>query len=670
MEAVYVSLVTTETPEAVTLGLRSVLAFLLLAVPTTFMGATLPLLTDFFQRHPLQTKSWKVGLLYAANTFGAAAGTLAASFFLIELIGVNSTNFAAAMLNFIVAFVGYRLAKKLGEGQRPEIGEVRVVLSRPALLVIAMLAASGGTALAAEVLWTRPLGALVGNSTYAFATILLVYLTGIAAGSWAMSRVVSRLKGLAAWLVGLQGAMGLWTIVAIFLLDWFHSHLIAKTQSVVTMGQIFAMYAQCISILLPLALLSGAMFPVATRMLDPDSRDASGKLIARAYAWNTIGALIGSLLAGFLIAPLLDFYEALYLLAVIYAVTALAGLGGAIKLGMLASAPRRMGGVLALAGAAVFVFGLMGMNGENHFLRRLRVMHPDWEAMHHQPGIQGVTTVLKRKSSQYGQQLLVNGRGMTAKVTDTKMMAHLPLLLHPDPEKTLVICFGMGTTFRSAITHQREVTVVELVPEVLRSFDFFYEEAPAIRQYPRGRMVANDGRNFLRLTRERFDIITVDPPPPIDAAGVNSLYSRDFVELARSRLAEGGILAHWIPSPGTGGVYDEVTFYMLLSTMYHAFEHTYVLTGVDKYGVHVLGSDQPIRFNLPQIKERLAAEAIGSDLREWKPVPLEIFTQIAKLGENEMQDVPQISDDLPHLEFNLLRNLRLGTRQPSPIANW
>ncbi len=128
-------------------------------------------------------------------------------------------------------------------------------------------------------------------------------------------------------------------------------------------------------------------------------------------------------------------------------------------------------------------------------------------------------------------------------------MAHLPMLVHPNPEDTLVICFGMGTSYRSAITHGGRVTTVELVDEVFAAFDHFFDDADEVRVYPDGRMITNDGRNFLKLTRDRYDVITIDPPPPIDGAGVGHLYSYDFLELARARLKPDGIMAHWIPAP-------------------------------------------------------------------------------------------------------------------------
>jgi spermidine synthase len=179
----------------------------------------------------------------------------------------------------------------------------------------------------------------------------------------------------------------------------------------------------------------------------------------------------------------------------------------------------------------LLILGCYRISGESHFVKRFQTSNPNWQVTFHKPGLQGITTVAKDLSNPQSNLLLINDMGMTVKVTDTKMMAHLPMLLHPKPENTLVICFGMGTTFRSAISHNGSVTAVELIKEVYEAFPYFYNDADRVRAYPKGNLIINDGRTFLKLTQDRYDVITIDPPPPIDAAGVNNLYSKDFLNL-------------------------------------------------------------------------------------------------------------------------------------------
>jgi spermidine synthase len=250
------------------------------------------------------------------------------------------------------------------------------------------------------------------------------------------------------------------------------------------------------------------------------------------------------------------------------------------------------------------------------------------------------------------------------------MMAHLPMLLHPNPQDTLVICFGMGTTYRSAVSHGGKVTAVELIKEVLDVFDHFHEDAEQVRAYPNGKMIVNDGRNFLKLTRNRFDVITLDPPPPIDAAGVNHLYSREFIELAKSRLKKGGIMAHWIPRPGTlSGVDDWKTFNMLVATFMDAFPYVYSQWAFHDIGLHILGSMEPITISSEQVRRRMDNGMIRKDIDEWDAVP---FTYIMGMERkfDDLRSFPRITDDRPRLEFYLLTTWAEGGRKMQASTFW
>jgi spermidine synthase len=670
-DLLFTAVVSAETSAPASIFVRALLAFMLLLVPTTFMGATLPLLTDFFRRNPRYTTGWKVGLLYAANTLGAALGIVAASFFLIELIGVFATTVVAAVLNLLIASIAFRFASSAGlllDEKQPEAQKRE--LDTRGRLAVAVLTASGAIALASEVLWTRMLETLVGNSTYAFSMIVLLYLVGIAAGSWLMSLMVNRLKHAPLWMIAIQACMGIWIFIALFLFQRIIGAVAPYKGQLVPLSIIFFNYLKVMAVLLPLSLLSGACFPLATRIVDPRSEDAQGVLIARAYAWNTAGAMAGSLLAGFVIAPLLDYFDSVYFLALLYGVTAFLAMMAVIRsewrLGQSRPAMAAVGALaLVLTGAAAFIIA-----GPNDFATRYNAMYPDFQVVFHKPGLQGVTTAIKERNDQLSDILLVNGMGMTRKTTDTKIMAHLPLLLHPAPRDTLVICFGMGTTYRSAISYGGNVTVVELVKEVMDAFGYFYRDADRVRTYAKGRMVVNDGRNFLKLTRQKFDLITIDPPPPIDAAGVNNLYSREFIELAKSRLKKGGIMAHWMPFPGTmSGVDDKGTFVMIVKTFTETFPYVAVLRSYHSTGLHVLGSVEPLDISMDRVKQRLMIKEITDDLGEWDRVPLAYFENIKMFRPPAGDDVI-VTDDRPRLEFYLLRTLREGGKKMFVYNYW
>jgi hypothetical protein len=290
------------------------------------------------------------------------------------------------------------------------------------------------------------------------------------------------------------------------------------------------------------------------------------------------------------------------------------------------------------------------------FREQAKLAFPQYPVLMHEPGLQGVTTVIDLRGEA---SLFVNHHGMTVKVSDTKNMADLPMLLHDDPQVALVICFGMGTTYRSALSHGRgSVTVVELVGGDVDAFPFFDKDAAQVLANPKGRIGVTDGRHFLKSTRQQFDIITIDPPPPIDGEGVNHLYSRDFIELARSKLKPGGAFAHWIPYPGTqAGVDDQQTFQMLIATVHAVFPHVYALKGMNKIGLHVVGSDVPLDASESSIVRRLGERpGVLVDMNELDSQPTSFFA-----GGTSLTTVPAgaliLTDDRPYPEFYLLRNI-------------
>jgi hypothetical protein len=264
--------------------------------------------------------------------------------------------------------------------------------------------------------------------------------------------------------------------------------------------------------------------------------------------------------------------------------------------------------------------------------------------------------------------LLVNGVGITFLTPITKVMAHLPLALVGEPRDGLVICFGMGTTFRSMASWGIDTTAVDLTRSVVDSFGFFHEDAGAVAANPKAQVVVDDGRRYLLRTDRTFDVIVIDPPPPVEAAGSSLLYSTGFYEAAKRRLRPGGILAQWIP-----GAEPRVEEAMVRS-LRAAFPHVVVLRSIEGWGLHLLASMQPIPDAAPEeLAERMPVSA-RLDLTEWGPeeapeamwaavlAPRVPVTQIAA----EAPKAPMLTDDRPYNEYFLLRRkLARLARRPS-----
>ncbi|HIE72214.1 MAG TPA: hypothetical protein EYP98_19715, partial [Planctomycetes bacterium] len=257
------------------------------------------------------------------------------------------------------------------------------------------------------------------------------------------------------------------------------------------------------------------------------------------------------------------------------------------------------------------------------------------------------------------KRLLVNGVGITELNSVTKVMAHLPLVMREKlPESTCVICFGMGTTFRSLGSWGGRFTAVELVPSVCESFGFFFADAEQVLARPGARVVVDDGRRFLSRIEEKLDLITIDPPPPVEAGGSSLLYSREFYAVLRERLSDTGVLQQWFP----GG--EEKIAQAVVNTLKQSFPHLIVCRSFEPphVGLHLLASHYPLK--VPTIEQAIARmpEAAKADMLEWVPgVTLDrawgyVLAQFVPV-EQLLPDDPSvmITDDQPFNEYFLLR---------------
>ena len=255
------------------------------------------------------------------------------------------------------------------------------------------------------------------------------------------------------------------------------------------------------------------------------------------------------------------------------------------------------------------------------------------------------------------KQLLVNAIHITALGNmDVKVMAHLPMVLRGHARHALAICFGMGTTFRSLSTWGVDTTAVDLSPSVIESFGFFYRDAPTILGNSGEHTVADDGRRYLMRTDERFDVVTLDPPPPVEAAGSSLLYSEQFYDIVKKRLAPGGILAQWLPTTE-----PRITQSVALA-LKDSFR--YVLAFKGNVGWHFIASAAPLVIpNANEFVGRMPTAA-RKDLIEWAAGEgpeaeahdiLSSQMPFARLLPPPDSNVPALSDDRPYNEYFLLR---------------
>lgn len=612
---------------------RFVCAVSVLIVPTVCMGATLPVLAEGCVRRSQDTGG-RVGALYAANTFGAVAGTLAAGFVLIPQLGVFRTVLLAAGLDLAVAaFValGARWLRAprprmlrpddiLRGHLEPDVSAHPDAFARAGLWTYGL---TGAVSMALEVLWTRALGVVVGSSTYSFTLILAAYLVGLAAGAAAMARRMPVKNRIMPWMLGLAGVAALWTLVATTFVDrlplWLHQ--VANQPNVSQWDLFRTSFVFTALATLPATLAFGAIMPLAVDLASRGRAASPGEVVGRAYLVNTVGCIVGSFAGGFVILPALGVEWGIRGLAVLLALWA-AGVGvwALGHLGPLLRFGPALGGLLAVGLAAAlptwdvdrWTAGLFRM-----YLAR-GVFSEGWEpyadVVYHRDGVATSVTVDRMRESG-AVALKVNGKVDASDRGDmpTQVLSGLfPLLLQPRAQDVLVIGYGSGVTPGAVLQAPvRSVVVAEVEARVYEAANrYFAHVNHRPHEDPRASLIVDDGRNYL-LTRDRtFDVVISEPSNPW-MTGASSLFTRDFFEIVQQRLRPGGVFLQWLQ------LYElsPKNVALLLRTFRSTFDHVLVLAP-DAFSndVFLVGSAEPLRFEHADLVEALSDPRLGPEL--------------------------------------------------------
>lgn len=592
----------------------------------TAMGATFPLALEAIRKAVAPRARRPFSYLYLANVLGAMLGTLLPAFVLIELSGFARTLRVTSALNLLLAGSAFAVSGRLGRrAPAPAPAQIELAPARRRGMLW-LLFATGLSSMAMEVIWIRQFTIYLGPVVYTFATILAVYLLATFLGSTAYRAAVRLLRAsplppstpLA--VVGLLGLLPLWAADERFRLP----------------GTPWGAAARVVIAILPFSAALGALTPMLVDVWSGGDADRAGA----AYAVNVLGCILGPLLAGFVLLPWLGERWALALLAAPFLFV-----GAFFSLGA-ARGPQpwlERAFVAAVAANALVLVGAT-TTYEDRFQKALvRRDH---------------TATVIATGEGMGKSLLINGVGTTHLTPITKMMAHLPLAhLSAPPQNALVICFGMGTTFRSLLSWGIPTTAVELVPSVPALFSYYHADGNRLLASPEARLVIDDGRRYLERAGETYDAIVIDPPPPVEAAGSSLLYSREFYELAKKHLKPGGILQQWFP----GG--EPSVLSSLARALKDSFPVVRVFISMEGWGFHFLASDAPIA---PLRGADLAARmppAAQTDLLEWGPnrrPDLQLDAVVMRevpIGRviAAAAGVPALNDDRPVNEYYALR---------------
>jgi spermidine synthase len=647
------------------------LAAALLVVPTACMGATLPILAEAVTARPGELGG-RVGRLYAVNTAGAVLGTAAAGLALLPTLGVTATNRIAIGLNVAVGLAALVVADRLRVAALPSAptGPAPSPVSGPRREVATALTAvlvSGALAMVYEVGWTRALALVLGSSVYAFTVMLTTFLVGLAAGSYLAARRVDRLAepGLVLALVQVGIAVAAFVGVAgLGELPWLFLRIFAWSGG--RHGPLLALeFLLSGALILVPAVLAGAVFPLAVRLAG-GAPERAGRIIGRLYAVNTVGAIVGSFAGGFLLLPAAGIRATLVLAIALNLACALAvlwllpprrrllvPLTAAIAAGGLAL-PALAPAWPALAmssGVAIYARSLASLSRDELAARRGRTRLLFYE--------EGLTTTVSVERDGRGLFLRVNGKTDASSTVDMPtqvLLGHLPLFLHPAPREALVIGLGSGVSVGAALRHPLvRVTVVELEPAVVTASRFFDEVNGRPLADPRSRLVVTDARHFLLLTRDQFDVIVSEPSNPW-MTGAASLFTREFFELARSRLRPGGVFGQWVQLYSL----SPETLRTIVATFGAVFPHTAVFQSASGDTI-LVGSGSPLRSAFGPLAARMGAPAVAADLRRVGIAdPADLMARLV-LDEEDVgrfaRDAVVNTDDNAHVEFTAPRSL-------------
>jgi spermidine synthase len=600
--------------------------FFALLPATALMGATIPLGMNAIAKAHLPGERTSFSFLYVANVLGATLGTLLSAFVIIELLGFKHTLLVAALVNTFIGLFAFARSSRVESVEAPAAPAAEAPKSAAPRGLLLLIFATGFCSLGIEVVWTRQLTPYLGTVVYAFALVLAIYLLATFAGS-AVYRRFSKLAvdplDPALW-----GGIAVLGALALLASDAMHFGLANMWSQ--GWGPSIVIWRP----LLAVAPFSAALGFVTPQLVDRFSGGDAGRA-ARAYAINTVGCILGPLLAGFALLPNLSESISLLLLLAPFAMAAL-----------VLFSNRRIA-VLAVEAAALVALAIWPRSLE-------RLYPPEQVRRDHT-----ATTIATGKGMR--RQLYVNGVSMTVLSPATKMMAHLPSAIREQPPRSaLVICFGMGTSFRSLLTWGIPVTVVELVPGVPKLFGYFHADAAQVLASPDAHVVVDDGRRFLENTDQKFDVIVIDPPPPVSAASSSLLYSVEFYDLLKKRLAPGGVLQQWIP----GG--DPQTLVSFVRALRVSFPYTIVSPGFGQ-GMHILVSESPLTMPSAQVLASRMPPKAAADLIEWGPersAEAQFKMQLARTFPNldeflgAYPGVAALDDDQPTNEYYLLRDLR------------
>ncbi len=627
------------------------LALALLLPVTILMGSTLTILIKHLVHFEIEMAGYKTGLLYGVNTLGAAGGCLLVDYIGIPILGLTSTQVFAALLNILAGFMALKYKAGVSDTKsRPASinladADLKLQSSEHGISVglVSTVAALGGMAgMGMEIIWFRFLNNALGQYRSVFSLLLFVILIGIWLGAFLGGVLDKKYKRPLTTLLIAQFLFALASLLTplVFDLDRLHSKellefVLNSSSFLQSPLEVLILIFTVSQLVFVPALLMGATFPLCNSMVQANSQSL-GKNSGLVYLFNTLGAFIGTQLAGFVIIPQLGMRQSFIFFACISVVSGLFLLSKSPILLKFASKKKYAPSIFAtLAALLVLFWTWFTISDRDIILKSFRAKYNIQEFLTDQylvdtsEGLLETTIVIDIPKDNRNRVLYTNGHSMTGNgdISQRYMraFAHFPLLQMDNPKKVLLICFGVGNTANALAKYPnlQEIQIADLSKHVLSKAHFFEKTNGGVLNDPRVKVFVNDGRQHLRMIPQgELDLITLEPPP-ISFAGVSSLYSKEFYELAKSSLKDSGMISQWLPVrqlPANATL-------SLIKAMVDVFPNTVLLAGAHGEFI-LLGKKSGDNFlNIDRVKRNL--ESLPEVLEDLQAIKMDSLLDIA-----------------------------------------
>ena len=654
-------------------------AFVFLLIPTTLMGGTLPVIIKYFV-HRLGEIGQKVSSLYAVNNLGAVLGGFIAGFFIIRLFGVIASLYIAAAFNLANAVIALALSKKIGytevDEEEPEVlepgiektSEEKIVYSLPRSLVRLVLwvfAIQGFTTLAYEVIWARILIDFSFDKTVYFSsTIVISFIFGLSLGSFLINKRIDRMKNLLSLLGYIEILIGLASVALIFIFAFIAprvNHSLSMVDSwMQTAGKEYLIFFVMLS--LPTTLM-GFTYPIVSKLYNDNIRHL-GKGMGVIGFVDTVGSIVGSFVAAFILIPVMGVVHSLLL--VVY-INVFLGLLIVLFHPFLSTGRKYFLTIFSIGLVAVLTLLVPSRYyftwwDQLDYKKTFFGEHYD-KIVFYDEGIGSTVTV--RHYPYDEDYLALNIDGHNSAYTTRKdrrvngLLGHLPFLLVDKPENALVIGYGMGVTAHSLMQPgMKSVDIAEISPGVIKASPSFEPWNKKVLKDPRAHVHIEDGRSFLLMSRKKYDIITTNAVHPRLS---NNIYTKDFYEICRDKLTDDGIVCQWIPQNWL----NTAEFKSLIKAFAEVFPQSQ-LWYINEYSVLAVGKKHPFKIDFARIQDQYQGnEQLRVELDDvGLPNPASLIAQFfygPTDVKNFIKGAPVDEDNFPLVEFSKVVNIAPDT---------